>query len=689
MSALANWYPGHSVLNFCVTVAVTVMLVTATAWMLSLFLNRQPAIRHWVLLSALAASLASPFLALGFIASGRSFINVPLLIAEGTAPELPDELDPSRNLQAEHGHARLLDEPAQSVAPETFLPTHRTGPARAESVRDHVVAAGPNFPTVNPTTEPSDPFRSAVVGILLMWLCGTLVVILGLFRGVLFLRRLRQSAGPITDAELDKALDEARRLGCERCLPAIGVSSLARSPMVAGLFRPIIVIPRSLLGAISGHQLRDILTHEIAHVERRDNLVVLLQAIARAAFWPIPFLHLLNRELERAREEICDNHVLACRDAVSYGETLLRVAHLACETEMPVGTVGILHWRGKLEERIFGLIHKGRSKMTRMDPLIALGVLALFLSTTAILCGTTIIAAQPPQTATHGIDRVTASSDDDSGKAQVKTLVQKRIDAYFEEVRRQDFATLVKNLNKNELSPTGAPILDGGSVETFPDPMFKVCLVDRRLGKLCELIQEMPVKQQARTARMIFDQKFEDACEGILDHRQKAVGMSDGDRMIAWLRRIDQLKAASKGLFLVFQFCPPAELVECVELWEERNAREDLKNPPEPLFVLNLYVLTLVERLNAGTIDSVLEEAMVAEAAYMRARMGELITIVDTEALKSLGVRNSWELEPHERKAISRPLGPPEKPLSADKGASRLLIAAWRICRFQSRKAGV
>ena len=160
--------------------------------------------------------------------------------------------------------------------------------------------------------------------------------------------------------------------------------------------------------------------HEIAHVERRDNLVVLLQAIAKAAFWPIPFMHLLNRELESAREEICDNHVLACRDAVSYGETLLRVAHLVCETTMPVGTVGILHWRGKLEDRIFGLIHKGRNKMTRMHPLMALGVLALFLSASAILCGTTIVAAQPPQTATPGDDRVTESSNDDSRKAQDK-----------------------------------------------------------------------------------------------------------------------------------------------------------------------------------------------------------------------------------------------------------------------------
>src|SRR5207247_2638695 len=110
-------------------------------------------------------------------------------------------------------------------------------------------------------------------------------------------------------------------------------------------------------------------------------------------------IHLLNRELERSREEICDNHVLACRDAASYGETLLRVAQLACGVATPLGTVGVLHWRGKLEDRISGLIHQGRSKMTRTHPLIAVGVLALFLSVSALLCGTTIVAAQPLETA--------------------------------------------------------------------------------------------------------------------------------------------------------------------------------------------------------------------------------------------------------------------------------------------------
>jgi hypothetical protein len=56
--------------------------------------------------------------------------------------------------------------------------------------------------------------------------------------------------------------------------------------------------------------------------------------------------------------------------------------------------VGILHRRGKLEGRIFRLIHKGRSKMTRTHPLIAAGILALFLSASALMCSTSIVEAR-------------------------------------------------------------------------------------------------------------------------------------------------------------------------------------------------------------------------------------------------------------------------------------------------------
>src|SRR5687767_13978934 len=118
MSAVANLYPGHLVVNFIVSEAATVSLVSAAAWIVSLLLERHPAIRHWVLLSALVASLASPLLAAAFVASETSFIALPLLAAVESpisAPGVRGNQTPSADL-------------LPLIPPEDSLPARGLGP---------------------------------------------------------------------------------------------------------------------------------------------------------------------------------------------------------------------------------------------------------------------------------------------------------------------------------------------------------------------------------------------------------------------------------------------------------------------------------------------------------------------------------------------------------------------------------
>ena len=124
-----------------------------------------------------------------------------------------------------------------------------------------------------------------------------------------------------------------------RRLPQVVVSRRAMTPFAVGFRRPIVVLPERLIGAVSGEEMRDVLVHEVAHVRRRDHLIVLLQELARALYWPIVTVHGLIRELGQAREELCDNHVLRGRDALSYGETLLHLAELSWEAR-PLRTDG-------------------------------------------------------------------------------------------------------------------------------------------------------------------------------------------------------------------------------------------------------------------------------------------------------------------------------------------------------------
>jgi Zn-dependent protease with chaperone function len=309
MTHLADLYPGHLVVDHVVIVAKAVTLASAAAWIVSSFLERHPAVRYWVLLSALLASLAIPIFSAAFILSGTSFVVVPLLRAEKS---------PIGVLEARDGQRPSGE--LSPMAAKNLLPANSPDPV--------VAAPSPNnLAATQVASAAFDLYRSTAVAVLLLWLCGTVVSILGLARNALFLHRLRRSLQPVSDAELlEAALDDAKQRLGTRTSPTVMVSRLARTPMVTGLFRPVIVLPVELPRAISREQLCDVLMHELAHVERRDTLIVLLQAFTNAFFWPVLFVHLVNRQLERAREDICDNHVLACRDAVTYGETLLRVA---------------------------------------------------------------------------------------------------------------------------------------------------------------------------------------------------------------------------------------------------------------------------------------------------------------------------------------------------------------------------
>jgi len=385
-AGLADWYPGHTVLDGFVTAALAVSIVAAIAHITSIFLHSHPAVRHQVLLSGLLAALACPILATAFAATGWSFMTVPVF-------------------QTSKASTRVTPASGELASLSLPLPLTSTALLAGEVKASPIESLVANQEQVKIADRGAlaVTFRTIAVAALLVWLSGTVLIVL---RFVLSLRSLRQILRSTTalDAGWRGAIEETtRRLGFAARLN-VGVSNLVPAPIAVGLFQPIIVLPRDLLEALTSRQLCDILVHEQTHIARRDHVVLMLQALAKALYWPIPCVHLLNRELNQAREEVCDNHVVAHTDAVSYGETLLRVAQLTRRVVTPAGTVGVLHWRGKLERRIARLI-EGRSTMTRVHPVLGAFVLLPFLSIGLLLSGATVTstrAEEPPLGQSNG-----------------------------------------------------------------------------------------------------------------------------------------------------------------------------------------------------------------------------------------------------------------------------------------------
>ncbi|HEX8609864.1 MAG TPA: M23/M56 family metallopeptidase [Telluria sp.] len=84
------------------------------------------------------------------------------------------------------------------------------------------------------------------------------------------------------------------------------------SPMLAGLARPHLLLPRHLR-SFSDEQQRLIVAHELTHWKRRDPLWLHASMLLQTLFWFNPLLAVLTRRLNWAQELGCDHAVLAGR----------------------------------------------------------------------------------------------------------------------------------------------------------------------------------------------------------------------------------------------------------------------------------------------------------------------------------------------------------------------------------------
>lgn len=112
-------------------------------------------------------------------------------------------------------------------------------------------------------------------------------------------------------------------------LPSVRMSGDAPSPFIFGMLEPTLVLsPRQLTDP---RELEAVVLHEIAHLRRGDLLVRYLQWIAGTAlfFWPV--VAWVNRRIDLAREQACDEWALrhARISPGDYARCLLRALHPA------------------------------------------------------------------------------------------------------------------------------------------------------------------------------------------------------------------------------------------------------------------------------------------------------------------------------------------------------------------------
>ncbi|BDU16809.1 M56 family metallopeptidase [Lysobacter auxotrophicus] len=196
-----------------------------------------------------------------------------------------------------------------ALVPGAYVIAQLWTPASADAAAataDVVRITGVAIVTSSIAADASSRLDAALPTIVLLWAAGAGALSLRMAAGWLWIQRLRATPQSSAHRQWQTRLDAlAQRFGLRRAVALRIVESLS-SPVSAGWWRPVVLVPAGLLTRMPADLIEALLAHELAHVRRHDYLVNLLQNLAEALLFYHPVTWWLSRRIRDEREHIAD-----------------------------------------------------------------------------------------------------------------------------------------------------------------------------------------------------------------------------------------------------------------------------------------------------------------------------------------------------------------------------------------------
>ncbi len=211
------------------------------------------------------------------------------------------------------------------------------------------------------------------IALVLVWLAGVVTV------GALLLRRRRiyratvRNANAVSDAY---CLELSRRwrseLGIRRDVRLVA-SGDSLAPFTCGSLRPVIYLPAVLLRPEKAAVSESVLAHELAHVKRWDDLLLMVQLAIATVYFFHPLAWLSVRRMREAVEQSCDELVLSRGRLVprTYGRSILAVLRLGSDGDTALAPALGSHTR-RIQMRLEAIVRKRSRNAWRARQVLAL-----------------------------------------------------------------------------------------------------------------------------------------------------------------------------------------------------------------------------------------------------------------------------------------------------------------------------
>jgi len=299
------------------------------------------------------------------------------------------------------------------------------------------------------------------IGVVLIWLAGVSICLVRAYRARKELRRIVKEADEIEDIT---------GLPSDGLPPGLRilVSTEISNPLLAGGFKPMILVPAGIEVWSTPDDLRAIIRHELTHMERRDHIVQIFQVILEALFFFHPAVRFALDQLSFERELACDEAVINSGiSKARYTETLLKAAEHALDHNEGRHQLAFIP-KKQLNRRINKIMNFRNKTISGKARVALLAISAVLIGGVAWFVSPNWSAAQHnphghlPSTV-HSTDKAAVTADDkttESFKAMyqgIREAILKSDQAAFEGYFADDYTATGPNgmtLNKQQVVST-------------------------------------------------------------------------------------------------------------------------------------------------------------------------------------------------------------------------------------------
>jgi len=225
----------------------------------------------------------------------------------------------------------------------------------------------------------TDYFEGHLPLIVSLWLLGMVFFMLRFLGGLIYVRQLRNRQLMEVPAWCQEMMQDIQsRLGLKKVVQ-LYESARVKVPMCIGTLRPVILMPVGALMSLSPAQVEAILAHELAHIQRNDYWLNLVQSLIEVLFYFNPAVWWVSAQIRVERENCCDDiAVELCQNDLEYARALLGLQEISKGS--PALAIAFSGRKNHLLNRVHRILNHPTNKNNIMEKLAITSVVLLSLA---------------------------------------------------------------------------------------------------------------------------------------------------------------------------------------------------------------------------------------------------------------------------------------------------------------------